>query len=118
MDEWSRPGVYGIFCRPVQKVYVGMAKISIERRVDEHLKMLEGGRHHVPAMQALYDGFGANAFTVGIIHPVREGDHLRAIEIRAQSYYAAKGWLINNPSDQPPPYRPRRRSNRDSHPTT
>lgn len=59
-------GIYLITHKVTGDRYVGMSK-TIEQRWKSHLKLLEKGKHHSKAMQALADEYGLGSFTFEIL---------------------------------------------------
>lgn len=76
-EELKQQGVYGIFCIPVDCVYIGQTYSYFSSRWSVHLSALNRGRHPCKALQEDWEAYGEGGFTFLILDcaPVlRNGD--------------------------------------------
>jgi group I intron endonuclease len=59
-------GIYSILCIATGQRYIGQA-VNIKRRLGEHRRKLEKGRHPNYKIQALWDKYGQDLFTFCVL---------------------------------------------------
>lgn len=77
---------YVITCTKTQEVYVGATK-SFYRRWYAHLWQLKHGNHTNQDLQALFDTWGEDAFTIAIVQHLDSTDGLELHEEAAAAQY-------------------------------
>jgi group I intron endonuclease len=68
-EKLKTRGVYAIYCKPRGKLYIGstMAKKGIQKRLRDHISMLNKDIHHSILLQRAWNKYGSEAFVFKII---------------------------------------------------
>lgn len=73
-------GIYLLYCKPANLLYVGQTRRNFKRRWEEHLFDLERHRHSNKNLQAAYNEFGAKSIGFAILEVVTDPTLLDARE--------------------------------------
>jgi len=98
---------YELFCTPTGKSYVGSTAGKLNKRMREHRCLLRAGKHSEPELQADWDKYGEDAFSIlfilGLTCPSVE--MRRQYELTLMAERERKGKLYNTKriAFQPPP---------------
>jgi len=70
-------GVYAIICTPTDRAYVG-SSIDVERRLRQHINMLNRGGHSNTHLQRAWNKYGANCFCFKVVETI--DDHAALLD--------------------------------------
>lgn len=68
----TQAGVYAIWCRARDAVYVG-SSVQLQRRINGHFRYLQQGTHETVKLQALFNEVGLDGLEVEILEHFDEG---------------------------------------------
>lgn len=71
-----KSGIYKIECVKTNKIYIGQT-INLDRRIYEHKRNLNQGKHHNKYLQRAFDKYGGDCFSISIIErcPIEDLDN-------------------------------------------
>ncbi len=72
-------GVYAVVHIPTRRLYVG-SSADIDRRLSEHKKLLECGKHHCAHLQRAWKKYGAKEFEFKVGGVANDGNEARELE--------------------------------------
>ncbi len=99
-------GIYAIQCSATDRVYIGSSR-QLYKRLAQHRRQLESGRHIRRQMQGDWDAYGPDAFTFNLVEQTPPDDHsldaaetrhIRAAGARAYNYGDSAGRLSTEPA--------------------
>lgn len=74
------PGIYGMRCEAIGRVYVG-SSINLRARCRDHISRLRGGSHRNRFLQAAWSEFGEVSFVWSLIESLPDGSGLTEKEL-------------------------------------
>ena len=98
-------GIYEIVCHATGQRYIGQS-VNLKMRLSGHRRDLRKGQHHCKAMQAAWDQFGPQAFTMRAIERVN-AEQLHEREAHYMALYDTRNPLhgFNSRPASPSAYR-------------
>lgn len=90
--------IYALVCARTQKAYVGSTKGKLAKRMREHRCLLNNGLHKTAELQADWNSYGPDDFTIRPVETFLDNESLptrRAAEIKWMAHFAKSDRLYN-----------------------